>query len=353
MNIIFTGGGTAGSVIPLLSIYSEIRNKELDASFLFIGTVKSEPEVSLLRGYSIKYTSIYCGKLRRYFDFKNVSDIFLTIIGFSQSLYKIYKFKADVVVGAGGYVSVPVIWAGWILRKKIIIHQQDIRPSLSNILTKNMADRITVTFERSLRDYPSVKTVWTGNPVRSDIMQGDKERAYQTLKLKKSLPVILVVGGGTGATSLNLIVNQALPEITKFSQVIHLTGKGKRINSTVSGNYQQHEFLNEEMGDALAVADIVISRAGLSAITEFSILSKPAILIPLPKSHQELNAEYYGDKKAAVIIKQKDLSPKILVSKLRDMLNDKQALSLLSSNISGIMKPDAAKKIADEIINLI
>lgn len=216
-----------------------------------------------------------------------------------------------------------------------------------------MADRITVTFERSLRDYPSVKTVWTGNPVRSDIMQGDKERAYQTLKLKKSLPVILVVGGGTGATSLNLIVNQALPEITKFSQVIHLTGKGKRINSTVSGNYQQHEFLNEEMGDALAVADIVISRAGLSAITEFSILSKPAILIPLPKSHQELNAEYYGDKKAAVIIKQKDLSPKILVSKLRDMLNDKQALSLLSSNISGIMKPDAAKKIADEIINLI
>jgi len=353
MKVIFAGGGTAGSVMPLISIYSEMQSQYPDTEFLFIGTKKGIPERILLNKYEIVYTSVNCGKLRRYFNIRNISDIILIILGFFQSLIKIFQFKADIIIGAGGYISVPVIWAGWFLRKKILIHQQDIVPSLSNKLTKNLADKITVTFERSLNDYPIEKTVWTGNPVRSDIKSGNKERAYKKFGLNSDLPTILFAGGGTGAASLNFIINQSLPSLVNFTQVLHLTGKGKQVAGIISKHYHQFEFLEDEMSDAYAVADVIISRAGLSVLSEFSILRKPVILVPLPNSHQEQNAEYFGEKGAAIVAYQHNLSPTILVNKIKELLGNTTAQEQLSESIGDIIKENAERSIVNEVIKLV
>jgi UDP-N-acetylglucosamine--N-acetylmuramyl-(pentapeptide) pyrophosphoryl-undecaprenol N-acetylglucosamine transferase len=352
MKIILAGGSTAGSVMPLLAVYSEIKKQRPDTEFLFVGTRNGEPEKKLLRGYGIPFKPIYGGKLRRYIDIRNISDLVLILIGFFQSLVFINRLKVDIIIGAGGFISVPVIWAGWVLRKKILIHQQDIKPSLSNILCLNLANRITVTFEKSLRNFPAGKTIWTGNPVREDILKGDKEKAITTFKLKSNVPIVLIVGGSTGALGLNTIVNQALPDLVKFCQIFHLTGAGKKVTGIQSDRYQQHEFLNDEMNDVLMAADLIISRAGLAAVTEFCTLSKPVILVPLPNSHQENNASYFAEKGAAMVIQQQNLSPSILADKIKKLIGDKHALSMLTENIKKMMKPGANRLITDKIFKL-
>lgn len=353
MKVIISGGGTAGSVMPLVAIATEIIKQHPDSTILFIGTKKGHPEKTIIADYNFEYYGINCGKIRRYFDIKNITDIIRTLSGFIQSLVKINKFKPDIVIGAGGYVSVPVIWAAWVWRKKILIHQQDIKPSVSNILTMALADKITVTFEKSLQNFPASKTIWTGNPVRGNINDGNLERAYANFKLKKSLPIVLVIGGGTGSTNINFLINQALSELIKFCQIIHITGQGKHVTGIDSSNYQQYEFITQELKDLLAAADLIVSRAGLSALTEYSILGKPVILIPLPNSHQEANAQYYAEKNAAILLEERNISPTILAAKIREILSDKKGLSLLSEQISRMAKPDSTGLIIDQINKLV
>lgn len=352
MKICLTGGGTAGSVSPLLAVYHLIKKTEPDSEFVFIGTEKGEPEMQMLRGYGMTFIGIKCGKLRRYVDWKNIRDLFLIGYGFFQAISVLRQQKPDVIMAAGAYVSVPVIWAGKLLGIPSIIHQQDVRPSLSNVLTRNAAQKITVTFERSLRNFPSTKTIWTGNPVRPDILLGDAARARHVFSLKKTLPVVLVVGGGTGSRTINSMVNQALPELVTQAHIIHSTGKGKRVSGHDHPHYHQYEFISQDMADALAVADVVVSRAGLSAITEFCALQKPAILIPLPGTHQEDNAAYLEQKNAAIVIAEHNLSPHFLAGKIKFLLDDEDANAMLQSNIGNIMKFDAAQTIAQIILRL-
>jgi len=353
MKILFSGGGTAGSVIPLLTLYSKLKESRNNVEGFFIGTRKGDPEQKLLRGYGMKYFSIFGGKIRRYLDIRNATDLFLIGIGFFQSLYILASNNINIVVAAGGYISVPVIYAAWLLRKKILIHQQDIRPSLSNKITALLAHRITVTFEKSLQDFPRDKTIWTGNPSRPDIHHGSKSYTYKNFKLEQDTPLLLVVGGGTGALGLNTIVNQSLSELINICQIIHLTGAGKHVTGIESPRYHQYEFLTEDMKDVLTAADLVVSRAGLSALTEFSLLGKPIILVPMYKSHQEDNADYFALKGAAHVIKQQNLSPGILVNKVNELLTDNNARSELSKKISTMIKPNATENIIQEITKLL
>lgn len=353
MKIMMAGGGTAGSVSPLIAIYEKIKSISPEAEFIFIGTKNGIPENEMLRGYAMDIVAIYGGKFRRYFDLRNISDIFLTLIGFFQALRIIFKTKPDIIIGTGGYISVPVIWAGWVNRIKILLHQQDITPSLSNILGINLANKITVSFEKSLRNFPSTKTIWTGNPVQQSILQGDFEVANQIYDLDKNLPLILVMGGGTGALGLNTIVNQSLSELIKFSQIIVLTGPGKRIKGIENSRFKQFEFIKDGMNDLLARADLVVARAGLSTITELSALGKLSILIPMLNTHQEKNSEYLAERNAAIVISQLNLSPSILVRKIKDILNNDPVRNNLQQNISNIMKKNSVDLIVDEILNLI
>ena len=367
MKILLTGGGTAGSVSPLLAVAGQLRKEKMRKEkggtvFLWLGT-RMGPEVKMVKEYGIKFKPIFWGKMRRYFDLRNVVDFFKIKLAFWQAIFIILKFKPDIILSAGSFVSVPVIWAGWLLGKKSLIHQQDVRPGLANKLMALFATRITVTFEESLKHFSRKKAVWTGNPVREEILQGNSDRAVKRFGLERGVPVLLVTCGGTGSAVISKVVIDSMSELVKFCQIIHITagkmldvrckmsdGKNKTSNikhPTCNKRYHPVKFLNvNEMADAYAVADLVVSRGGLSSLTELSALGKPTIFIPLGETHQEDNAKYVLKKKAGLVIWERDLTVDTLIKLCKDILSDDKRGVVLSRNISQIMPSCGAEKIA-------
>lgn len=357
MKIIFAGGGTMGSVTPLLAVLEEIRKQASEAEFLWLGT-KSGPEKKIVEKYGIAFQTIPSGKLRRYFSGWNFIDPFLILAGLLKSFAIIIKFKPQVILSAGGFVAVPVIWAGWLLRVPSLVHQQDVRPGLANKLTAPFAKIVTVAFSDSLRYFP--RGIVIGNPVRQEIFAGGKERAFASFKLERNLPTLLVLGGGTGALALNKIVVRAAPEILKFCQIIHITGgrldelskfEAEALQKE-NARYHFFDFLVELLKDAYVVADLVVSRAGMGTLTELAVLGKPTILIPIPKSHQEDNAWYFKRRNAVYILEQEKLTPEIFVAAVQELINNKAELENLSRNIKEIVPSDAAQKMVDEILKI-
>ncbi|MDD4271362.1 MAG: UDP-N-acetylglucosamine--N-acetylmuramyl-(pentapeptide) pyrophosphoryl-undecaprenol N-acetylglucosamine transferase [Patescibacteria group bacterium] len=354
--ILLTGGGTGGSVAPLLAVAEELnplltplyKGGKGEFEFLWLGT-KFGPEREMVEKAGIEFKAISGGKWRRYFSFKNLADIIKIKLGFFQSLWQMLKWRPDLVISAGSFISVPIVWAAWVLRVPILIHQQDIIAGLANKLMAPFAKVITVTFEKSLKDYGK-KAEWTGNPVRRSLTLATE--------FKNNLPVILIVGGGTGAVFFNKLTEDSIGELTKFCQVIHITGKDRGIlnNELRIMNYAKYEFLNiDEMAGALKMADIVVTRAGLGILSELSYLKKPAIIIPMPDSHQEANAEYFKGKKAAIVIGQKDLTAAGFTHMIKDLLADEKMLGNLAANMKNAMKPGSSRemvKIINKILDL-
>lgn len=341
-----------GSVTPLLSLAEEIRTKMPEADFLWLGT-KNGPEAELIRANGLIFEKIPAGKLRRYFSGFNLLIPFLIAGGFLKALWVILRFKPKIILSAGGFVGVPVIWAGWVLGVPSLVHQQDIRPGLANKLAAPFAKLVTVAFPEGKKYFP--KAIWTGNPVRREIFSGDTEAALKFFGLEKNIPTILVLGGGTGALKLNEVVLKAAPELVKFCQVIHVTGGrlGDNFSGNSAGRYHVFDFLAGQLKDAYAVADLVISRAGLGTLTELAALGKPTVLVPMPKSHQEDNAWYFKKNNAVRIIEQADLTPENFSSSARELINNKVELENLSRNMKGVMKIGAAGAIVEEIFKII
>lgn len=352
--ILLTGGGTGGSVAPLLAIADNLNPQRDEAggvSFLWIGT-KNGVEREMVEKEKIKFMAIAAGKLRRYFSWQNFVDLFLILIGFFQSLFLISKWKPNIIITAGSFVSVPVVWAGWILRVPILVHQQDVQPGLANKLMAPFARVITVAFEKSLIDYGE-KAIWTGNPVRKNFQSTiNKTRNNKFFKLKKDLPIIFVVGGGTGAKAINDLVEGSLNELTRICQIIHATGKSKG-SAVKRENYYAFEFLNfEQMSEAYSLADVVVSRCGMGALTELSFLSKPSILVPMPDSHQEENAKVFSENNAAIVLNQKKLTPQMFFDEIKKIINNKETKKMLSENIDNVMKKEANEAIV-KIVNIV
>ncbi|MBU0706873.1 UDP-N-acetylglucosamine--N-acetylmuramyl-(pentapeptide) pyrophosphoryl-undecaprenol N-acetylglucosamine transferase [Patescibacteria group bacterium] len=352
MKVLFSGGGTGGSVTPLIAVADEIRMEYPDAEFLFLGT-KNGLEIDLVLEGQIKFHAISSGKLRRYWSWSNITDIFNIFIGFFQALVRINKFKPDVVYSAGGYVGVPVVWAAWLSGVPTLIHQQDVELSLANRLVQGIASKITVTFESSLKDFPSRKTVWVGNPIRKELLAGDRERGYKLFNLVPSLPTILVFGGGTGAQKINELMVGAIFKLTKQCQILHLFGRRKVLYKINDPNYHGYEFLVEEMKDAYAVADIVVCRAGIGSLTEIAALEKPSIVIPMPDTHQEKNGAFLKRFNAAVVLDQKSIDSDFLVNVILGFLANIDWQSVLKKNIKKIAKLDAREQLTAQLISLI
>ena len=358
IKIILSGGGTGGSVSPLLAVAEEIKRQNPETLFLFIGTKRGEPEKEMAKINHLPYQGILSGKFRRYFSFKNIIDPILVILGFIQSLFIILKFRPWAIFSAGGFVAVPVCYAAWFLNVPIFIHQQDLTPGLANKIISPLAKKITVSFEKSLNDYPKEKTILTGNPFRAVILKGDNERAIKRFNLRADLPVLLVVGGGSGAKKINQMIIEIISELVKFCQIIHITGKDKgeelkpdlEDEILVLNRYHQIDFLTRELPDVFQIANLVITRAGLGVLTEISVLGKPSIIIPIPDSHQEVNARYFQEKEAAVIFQEKDFEPDVFLKIIKDLINSKEKLSLLGKNILKISRPQAGEEIAKIIL---
>lgn len=362
--IMFSGGGTGGSVTPLLVIAEEMLKDDQDLEIVFVGT-KNGIEKKMVSDFSgaIKFLSLPSGKLRRYFSFNNILDIFKVIGAFFKSLYLLRRERPDVLVVAGGFVGVPLVWAAAFFRIPVLIHQQDIRPGLANRLMAPFARVITVTFEKSLTDY-GPRAVLTGNPTKNiPSSQANIVETKKKYNLKSDLPLVFVAGGGTGALAINNLIVEALPDLLSFCQIINLTGLGKKpelsaeINSEsnkLAGTYQAFELVsNQDFLDLLAAADLVVSRCGLGALTEISALAKPAILIPIPHSHQEDNALLFKDREAGVILDQDTLSARDLGKEINNLLTNSDLRGRLTHNVSKIMKPDGARNIASIIWEMI
>lgn len=349
--IIFSGGGTGGSVTPLLAVADELFGEERNLEFLFIGS-KFGPEKELVSEFSkrvpIRFIAIPAGKWRRYFSFSNLSDFLKILSAFFVSCKIIRKEKPDLIMTAGSFVSVPLVWAGAIFKIPILVHQQDIRPGLANKLMAPFARAVTISFEKSFADY-GPRAIWTGNPTAkqngNNLSRADIFRKYN---LNKTQPMILVVGGGTGSLAINKLIADSLTDLTKFCQVVHLTGKGKAENQAPNNsNYHSFELLpHEEMMLLMSGADLVVSRCGLGALTALSYLRKPAILIPMPDSHQEDNAAVFSEAEAGLVLSQKNLTAPVLLSNILDLLKDVSRLQTYSNNIGHIMKSRAAENMA-------
>ncbi|MDD4900712.1 MAG: undecaprenyldiphospho-muramoylpentapeptide beta-N-acetylglucosaminyltransferase [Patescibacteria group bacterium] len=369
--ILLTGGGTGGSVAPLLAVAEDLTTQppllvsrggaEAGVEFLWLGT-KQGVERAMVEKAGLKFKAIAAGKWRRYFSLKNFWDLIKIKIGFWQALWTIMSWRPDLVMSAGSFVSVPVVWAAWLLRVPVLIHQQDAKPGLANKLMAPFAKAITVTFEKSLRDYGK-KAVWTGNPTRRSLAIKNYELKITNFKIRKDLPVVLVVGGGTGAAAINELVEQGLGELTKFCQIIHVTGKNKSIKNyepaSLAGglkitNYKHYEFLDaEQMAAALKLAEVVVTRAGMSVLSELAYLKKPAIIIPMPESHQVENARMFTG--AGLVLEQKSLTVEKLVNEIKGLLGDEARRRELGEKMGRAMKQganEAMVEIINKILNL-
>lgn len=348
MRVLLAGGGSGGSSAPVLAVAQELRRRR-DCEFLYVGT-SDGPEQELVARLGIPFRAVPTGKLRRYWSWQNLVDIFRIPLGLVQSLALVAEFRPHVAFAAGGFAAVPPLLAASFLRVPTVIHQQDVEPGLANKILAPFATAITVTFPTSLAHFPGPKTRVTGNPVRPEILVGSKEEARRLFGLRGDLPVALVTGGGTGALGLNRLAAQAALALATRCQILHITGRGKGVEAPdPPPHYRQVEFLAEGMGHALAVADLVVSRAGLSTLAELAALGKPSVLVPMPRSHQNANAAVFFTAGAALVLQEEELDGARLAETISSLLADRERLAAMSERARAVMSPLAESRIADEI----
>lgn len=348
-----------GSVTPLVAIYEELKFRDPNLEVLWLGT-KTGPEKDFLAKYNIPFKAVTSAKLRRYLSGWNLLAPFSFWIGVVHAYFILRKFKPQVVLSAGSFVAVPVILAAKLLKITSFVHQQDLEIGLANKLMARWATVITVTFEESLKAFDPKKTQVIGNPVRQEVFAGNKEKALQFFQLKSDLPTLLITGGGTGAQMINQVVFESLGQLIAKYQIIHLAGKGKSIIQQINDfypreilklieeRYRAYEFLSRENYDAMALADLVVSRAGFSTLSELAVLAKPAIIIPIP-GHQEINALYFAKYNAIQILSQDKLSKENFVGAIEYLMQNPGERDHLGQNISQLINNGAAKKYAELI----
>lgn len=312
--LLLTGGGTAGHVTPNIAMLPLLKEEGYDISY--IGSYNGI-EKTLITEQGIPYYGIATGKLRRYFDVKNLTDPFRVIKGCFEARRLIRQLKPDVVFSKGGFVSVPVVLAAHREHIPVIIHESDMTPGLANKICIPYASKVCCNFPETVSMIPDNKGVLTGTPIRAELSQGNRQAGLDLCHFTSSKPVIMVIGGSLGALHVNEAVRSILPNLLERFQVVHLCGKGKVDESFYSTTgYYQFEYIDKELKDLFAAADIVISRAGANAIFELLSLSKPNLLIPLPagasRGDQILNAESFRKQGFSMVLSEEELSDESL-----------------------------------------
>lgn len=355
MRILFTGGGTLGSVTPLLALYEYLHDHSTSGALhaAWIGTGNG-PEWNVIRNYNIKRITIFTGKFRRYLSFRNLIDPFFLFFGFLQAIYHIFRFRPTVVINAGSYVGVGVIWAAWFVGTPVVLLQLDIQPSLANIFTLLHAKKICASCDDAAKKFPKNKTVITGIPVRKSVSEmanrsllpGERQRMKAQFGIYDTAPVVLISGGGTGAGFLNVLTPELAQEETNTFHILHITGKGKEVVVSENKMYHQFSFV-DDFASIAACADIVVSRAGMGTISELAVLEKPVILIPIPASHQVENALYCQRNGAAMYLAQEHTTEDSLRKILEKLLADEDRKAEFARNIQALFPKNAAARIAE------
>ena len=344
-HIVLTGGGTAGHVTPNIALIPRL--KELGYTISYIGSYEGI-EKKLIEELGIPYYGISSGKLRRYFDLKNFSDPFRVLKGFSQARKILKDLKPDVVFSKGGFVTVPVVIAAKRLKIPALIHESDMTPGLANKLCLSSASKICCNFPETVNNLPADKAVLTGTPIRQELLSGNADAGRKFCGFTADKPVIMVIGG---AASVNDNVRKILPELLKDFQVVHLCGKGKTDESLKgTTGYVQYEYIQDELPDLFAMADVVISRAGANAICEIRELHKPNLLIPLSakasRGDQILNARSFERQGFSMVLEEEEITETKLLDTIHQLYTDRQKYT---EAMAGNGRVDSISKITELI----
>ncbi|PWA06493.1 undecaprenyldiphospho-muramoylpentapeptide beta-N-acetylglucosaminyltransferase [Flavobacterium psychrotolerans] len=359
LKFILSGGGTGGHIYPAIAIANELKSRFPDAEFLFVGAKdKMEMQKVPQAGYPIK--GLWIAGLQRRLTLDNTLFPVKLFTSLLKSRTIIREFKPDVVIGTGGFASGPLLQVANIAGIPTVIQEQNSYPGITNKLLSKKASKICVAYENLERFFPSSKMVLTGNPVRQDLIEIDNKRAEAILyfNLDSNKKTLLVLGGSLGSRRINqLIAKEIVDFASQNVQVIWQCGKFyfeeyKRFND--NKNIQVVAFI-DRMDLVYAAADIVISRAGASSVSELCLVGKPIIFIPSPnvaEDHQTKNAKAIVDKKGALLIKESELDSQFNTV-FNTLLSNEELQKELSLNVKKLAMPNATKEIVDEIIKLI
>ncbi|MEI3164079.1 MAG: undecaprenyldiphospho-muramoylpentapeptide beta-N-acetylglucosaminyltransferase [Lachnospirales bacterium] len=325
--IVLTGGGTAGHVTPNIALIPYLKKEGYDV--YYIGS-KGGMEEELIKKCDIPYYGVSSGKLRRYFDKKNFSDIFKVLKGIMQAKHIIRKIKPDVVFSKGGFVAVPVVVGAALNKVNVVCHESDITPGLANKLAMPFAKAVCTTFPEAVKHIKDNKGIYTGTPIRDMLFTGKKEKGLEMCGFSGNKPVILIMGGSQGSVKVNNSVRELLSKLLPKYDIVHLCGKGN-LDESLSDKegYKQFEYISDELPDLFAMADMVISRAGSNAICEFLALHKPMLLIPLGKNAsrgvQILNAESFKKQGFAEVIDEEKMTKGSLFDTINRVYENRQS----------------------------
>jgi UDP-N-acetylglucosamine--N-acetylmuramyl-(pentapeptide) pyrophosphoryl-undecaprenol N-acetylglucosamine transferase len=315
--IVFTGGGSAGHVTPNIAIIQRLKKAYPHWEINYIGSQKGL-EKKLLSHLQIPYYTIATGKFRRYFSWQNFIDPFQIFYGILQATLIIKRLKPKIIFSKGGFVSFPVVIGGWLNKIPVIIHESDRTPGLANRLGFPFAFKIFLTSEETTKFLKQkAKALITGTPIRDELFNGNSQKGRVLCNFQENKKIILVIGGGLGASKINKTINNTLPLLLPHYQVAHICGPNKTTSEGANYNgYKQFTYLDEEFCDVLTAADIIISRSGANSLYEFLALKKPHILIPMPTSQsrgeQISNARYTKELGLSFVLEEKDLTPESL-----------------------------------------
>lgn len=349
--IVFTGGGTAGHVTPNLALIGKLDRAEWDIHY--IGT--SGMEKDLIKTVpDVTYHEIDSGKLRRYASLKTFTMPFHVQKGYHQAKRILKELKPAVLFSKGGYVSVPVVAAAKGICP-VLTHESDYTPGLANRIDAHFADKVLVTFSDTVPLVKNGKGVHTGTPIRPELYTGSREKGLRFTGLSGEKPVLLVTGGSLGAVAVNVAVREALPELIKTFDVVHLCGKGKLDESIGMPGYVQYEYIKDEMSDLFALADVVVSRAGANAVFELLALHKPMLLLPLSgastRGDQELNAEYFKKNGYAKVLLASEVSAEAVLREVRALYDAREQYIDTMKHAEGVDGTEAILRLIREAAN--
>lgn len=360
--VIISGGGTGGHIFPALSIANEIRKRYPESDILFVGALdRMEMEKVPAAGYKIIGLPVM-GFPRK--PGLKMITFFKKLFQSSAMAKKIVQdFQPEIAIGVGGYASGPTLRAAAAAKIPTLIQEQNSYAGITNKLLSKKVNTICVAYEKMHRFFPKNKIIFTGNPVRENLLDnsGNREEALKYFGLNNKERVVLITGGSLGARSLNNAVLKNLEIIAKSGiQVIWQTGSfyfsqiDNELKESKPDNLHVHQFLTR-MDLAYAAADLVISRAGAGTISELCIIGKPAILVPSPnvaEDHQTKNAMALVEKEAAIMLKDVEIDLKLFPVTLR-LVKDEERCKIMAANIKALAMPEATKAIVDEVEKLV
>ena len=364
MKILLSGGGTGGHVYPAIAIANRIKEEHPEAEIVFVGT-STGIEAEIVPKYGYKLETVTVQGFKRKIDFDNVKRVFKLFKGLEQSRKVVKKFKPDVVIGTGGYVSGPVLFNASMSKFPTVIHEQNSFPGVTNKILSKVVTRVLTSFEDSHERFPEGsrdKLVLTGNPVRKEILTARKSTARRNLGISEDKKMVLCYGGSGGSSKINnamkLVVENMVKEDVAF---IFATGKRfyEEFMTSIEGinlkSYQMVVPYLEDMANALAASDLVIGSAGAISLAEITAMGKPTIIIPkayTAENHQEYNAKSIEKQGAGITILEKNLTPETLNKEVFKLLGDRDALLEMTDRSKAIGKPEAIDLIYNEIIKI-